>query len=148
MPANQENWHHGQNSLGHVSYSFRWIEVKYFETKSISRWPSCLFGLYIPSTHISIRRGKIYWWRLLLLFVRWADSEGWSVGASFAHARVQSVFNESKSLRQDVSSLPTWYVFTFDLGVGYFLKWTIICVPPVWAWFFSVLVWKTCLFWK
>ena len=41
---------------------------------------------------------------------------------SFARARVQSAVDENKSLSQDVSSLPTWYVFTFDLGVGYFLK--------------------------
>ena len=39
MPSNQENGHNGQNSLEHVSYSFRWIEVKYFETKSTSGWP-------------------------------------------------------------------------------------------------------------
>ena len=121
MPSKQENWHRGQNSLEPVSYSFCWIEEKYFETKSTSGWPSHLFGLYILSTHIFIRKGKIYWWRLLLLFVRWADSGGWSVGASFASARVQSAFDENKSLSQDVSSRPTWDVFTFDLGVEYFL---------------------------
>lgn len=59
MPADQENWHRGQNSLEYVSYSFRWTEVKYFETKTTSGWPSCPFGLYILSTHIFIRKGKI-----------------------------------------------------------------------------------------
>ena len=86
MPSNQENWHRGQNSLEPVSYSFCWIEEKYFETKSTSGWPSHFFGLYILSKHIFILRGKIYWWRLLLLFVRWADSGGWSLPASFSRA--------------------------------------------------------------
>ena len=66
MPAYQENWHNGQNSLEHVSYSFRWIEVKYFETKTTSGWPSCPFGLWVRTSLYAKERftGGVYYFFL------------------------------------------------------------------------------------